>query len=159
MWAWEPPYLGILPDAGDLGALGERITTIAHTSGLADAALAFLATVEGQAVVDRLPEALRAMFATEGRGAVADAALLGFDPGGLETIGIPVGIGIGGRDGGPYAAVAQALARRITTLEVQRMDGLGHGAPTRRPEIIADAIRTFELGAGLPHRHQEGPRA
>ncbi|MBX3031942.1 MAG: alpha/beta fold hydrolase, partial [Chloroflexi bacterium] len=151
VWAWEPPYLDVLPDPGDLDALGERIARLGRTSGMAAAALAFLAAVEGPTVVERLPEALRDAFAAEGRGAVADAALLGFQPDALAAITIPVELGIGTRAGGPYAAVADALVSRVPGLTVHRFDGLGHGAPTRRPAIIADAIRDLGARCGL-HR-------
>ena len=84
-WLFEPPYLSIRPDAsaGGAAALGGRITAIARDVGLGAAALAFLETVNGRDVLDRLPPGAVARFEREGRGAVADSALLGFRPDGL----------------------------------------------------------------------------
>ena len=143
-WVFEPPYLGVLPD-GAIGAaaLGARITAIARDDGLGAAALAFLATVSGPDILQRLPPVVAAQFEREGRGAVADSALAGFAPDRLGDIHTPVVVGLGGRGRGPYAAVAGALADRIPTLEVRRFPSLGHGGPISRPGIIAAAILSF----------------
>ena len=141
---FEPPYLSVLPGAAaDSAALGARITDIAQQQGLGAAALAFLETVNGAGVTRRLPPQVLAQFQQEGRAAVADSALAGFDPAGLANIRVRSGIGLGGRSRGPYVAVAAGLAERIPTLEIHTFPTLGHGGPISQPTVLAPVILTL----------------
>jgi pimeloyl-ACP methyl ester carboxylesterase len=149
-WVFEPPYLTLLPDdaAPDLARLGERITALSREQGPSAAALAFLDTVRGPGTADRLPPEARERLGGEGRAAVADAALLGFDRHGLARIEAPVLVGLGARGGGPYEAVASALAARVPTLAIERFTELGHGAPVSRPGPPAASIVAFAQRIG-----------
>lgn len=157
VWAFEPPYLPLLAGQPDPAALGDRITGIAVHDGLPAAALAFLETVNGPDVGRRLPAGVRTRIEREGRSAVADAALAGMDPAGLERIRVPVAVGLGGRSRGPYAAVAAELAERLHDVQVDRFDQLGHGGPITRPDAIADHILAFAERIGHLPRTQPDP--
>jgi O-succinylbenzoic acid--CoA ligase len=150
-WLFEPPYLSVLPDASEAGAatLGDRISGIARDAGPGAAALAFLETVNGPDVLRRLPPEAVARFEREGRGAVADSALLGFRPGELGGVTAPVIVGLGGRSRGPYGQVADGLTQRIASCTVERFPTLGHGGPISRPLLVADAIHAFAQRVGL----------
>ncbi len=142
VWLFEPPYLPVVGslDAFDLATLGDRIDTIARAEGMTAAALAFLDAVRGPGTAARLPAAARQRLATEGRAAIADAALEGLDPDGLGRIAAPVVLGLGGRSVGPYAEVADGLTRRVPALTVERFPGLGHGGPVSQPGRVAPSI-------------------
>ena len=144
-WLFEPPYLSVGPTESSAGsrALGERITDIARRDGLPAAALAFLETVNGPGISRRLPPDVLAQFEREGRSAVADSALAGMRPEGLDEMAVPVEVGLGGRSRGPYEAVATGLARHITALDVMRFPTLGHGGPISQPGVVGDAILSF----------------
>ncbi len=138
---FEPPYLGVLPDtAAESVALGRRITETAQRDGLGAAALAFLETVNGAGITRRLPADVLAQFEREGRGAVADAALAGFEPAGLGGVRVPVHLGLGGRSRGPYAAVAAALGEHVPRLQIHQFPTLGHGGPVSQPGVVAPII-------------------
>ena len=140
---FEPPYLGVLPDTdADSDALGRRILSIAHADGLDAAALAFLERVNGPGITRRLPASVLAQFASEGRAAVADSALAGFQPARLTGVRARVRIGLGGCSKGPYAAIAAALAHLIPTLDTQHFPTLAHGGPISGAAIVAPAILT-----------------
>lgn len=142
VWAFEPPYLPLVTGSED-ARLGERMAAIARAEGAPAAAIAFLDAIRGPGTADRLPAAARERLVAEGRSAVADAALLGLDPHGLGRIASPVEVGLGGRDRGPYAAVAEALGRLVPGLSIERFPALGHGAPVSRPDVIAPSIISF----------------
>lgn len=149
-WVFEPPYLPALGDAQPAGLadLGERVTALARSEAPGAAALAFLDAVRGPGTAGRLPAAARERLALEGRAAVADAALLGLDPEGLRRIVAPVVLALGGRSRGPYAAAAEALARHVRSLAVERLDDLGHGGPVSQPRDVAAAILRFAERVG-----------
>jgi len=144
VFLFEPPYLAVLPGtAAEAVALGQRITAIAEHDGLGAAALAFLETVNGPGISRRLPPGVLAQFEREGRSAVADSALAGFEPAGLGAVRVTVHIGLGDRSRGPYAAVAGELRRHIATLETHHFPTLGHGGPISQPTLVATAILTI----------------
>ncbi len=155
-WVFEPPYLPVLegPQGTELGDLGERVATLARDQGLTAAALAFLDAVRGPGTAARLPEAARERLAAEGRAAVADAGLLGFDPDGLARLVAPVAMALGGRSRGPYAAIGEALSARVATIEVEHLDELGHGGPVSQPEPVAAAISRFAERVGYVERRE-----
>ncbi len=151
LWSFEPPYLAVLPDeASDAALLGDRIASIARDRGLGAASLAFLGSVSGSGVVQRLPPEVRAGFEREGRSAVADAALVGLEPDRLGNIQTPVVVGLGGRSRGPYESIAVALAARIPGLRTERFPTLGHGGPISQSSIIAEAILAFDQRTNDP---------
>ncbi len=146
---FEPPYLSVAPDEGaDSEVLGERITDIARRDGLGAAALAFLETVNGAGITRRLPADALARFEREGRAAVADSALAGFDPAGLVNVRARLGIGLGERSRGPYAAVAAGIAVRIPALQIHTFPTLGHGGPVSQPATIAPVILALAGSSG-----------
>lgn len=159
-WVFEPPYLPLLPAdvAQDLAALGDRVAALARDEGDEAAALAFLDAVHGPGTTARLPAATRARIGAEGRAAVADAALLGLDPDGLGRIVAPVVLGLGSRSDGPYHAIAEALARRVPTLGVERFADLGHSGPVRQPGRVASSIIAFARRLGHV-AHEAGAEA
>ena len=163
-WLFEPPYLAVLPEYRRRRRPHwvQRIAGIARDDGLGAAALAFLETVNGPGITRRLPPACIAQFEREGRGAVADAALAGFDPTGLADIRAPVVVGLGGRSRGPYETVAtgaRGSASRRSTCE--RFPTLGHGGPISQPGVVADAIlvlrRPRSATSDQPLPHLEAP--
>ena len=138
---FEPPYLSVLPDsAADAARLGARIAEIARHDGLGAAALAFLEAVNGPGIIRRLPPTTLEQYQREGRAAVADAALAGFDPAGLQDIRAHVVVGLGGRSRGPYEAVAAALGQRIDRFATHPFPTLGHGGPIGQPGVVAPVI-------------------
>jgi O-succinylbenzoic acid--CoA ligase len=149
-WVYEPPYLPLLPGGGtlDLQVLGDRITRLARDEGVESAALAFLDAVRGPGTAARLPASARERLAAEGRSAVADAALLGFEPAGLAAIDTPVAIALGGRSAAMYAGIADGLAGILPSLEVERFPDLGHTGPVSQPAPIARAIEAFARRIG-----------
>jgi pimeloyl-ACP methyl ester carboxylesterase len=150
VWAFEPPYLTLLPATrpADVAALGDRLTALAREEGPTAAAFAFLDAVRGHGTSVRLPAEARARLGAEGRAAVADAGLQGLAPDELARIAAPVVIGLGGRSGGPYAAVATALKARIPGLAIERFADLGHGGPVSRPDALAASIVAFARRIG-----------
>jgi O-succinylbenzoic acid--CoA ligase len=149
-WVFEPPYQPLVEGAGtDPRVLAERVEALYRLEGPAAAALAFLEAVRGPGTAARLPSAARDRLATEGRAAIADAALLGLDPAGLARIEAPCLVGLGGRSDGAYASIAARLAAIVPKLVVERFPELGHGGPVSRPAIAAASIEAFARRIGL----------
>ncbi len=141
--AWEPPY-GPLADAQTrdwFAALADSTSAAHRTGGTAAAAETFMRAVAGDRAWDRLPDRARAFLASEGDGALADAALLGLDPDGLAGITVPVTLLTGSTSEPFYAPIARAVTERVPGARQVELDDLDHAAPLTEPVRMAAAIR------------------
>lgn len=152
VWVHEPPYAPVGPPEvrAALVDVGERTAAAARNGEPGDAAETFLAAVAGSAAVAALSPAARARIRQAGRGALADATLLGFEPDGLGRVACPVVISTGTASEPFYRVIAKALLERIPTARLTTIDGAGHGAPMSHPALVAAAIEEF--AATLPPR-------
>jgi 3-oxoadipate enol-lactonase len=152
VFAYEPPYgpLAPPPARAHMAQVAARTLSAAAGGDLAAAALAFMEGVSGAAAVDSLSPAARARIGRAGRGAVADATLLGMHPDGLRAIACPTRIATGRSSERLYADIAEALAARIPGASHQRLEGLDHLAPILQPEAIAAAIGSFVDEVDVP---------
>jgi O-succinylbenzoic acid--CoA ligase len=149
--AWEPPY-GALGDEAARAWFREVAdrTAAAHRSGgPAAAAETFLRAVAGDAAWERLSDRARALLAAEGDGALADAALLGLDPGGLARITAPAWILTGRASRPGYRTLADAVAARISGSRRRSIAGLSHSGPLTDPTAFAAAVRAALGEAGV----------
>jgi O-succinylbenzoic acid--CoA ligase len=141
--AYEPPY-GLLADDAGI-AWFRRVatdTTAAHADrGPAAAAETFLRHVAGDGAWDRLAGRTRAFLEAEGDGALADAALTGLDPDGLDRITAPVTLLTGGASEAFYVPLADRLAARIPGARRATLEGLIHTSPITQPGAVAPAVR------------------
>jgi pimeloyl-ACP methyl ester carboxylesterase len=144
-WAYEPPYGPLAPPEAR-----ERMDTLARATleavvrqGPAAAAEVFLVGVSGRPALEALGEAGRSRIGQAGPGAVADAPLLGLDPGGLSRIACPTRIATGAASGPLYPAIAEELVRRVPGARLTTIPEVDHMAPVTRPDIIAAAVQTF----------------
>jgi o-succinylbenzoate---CoA ligase len=141
--AYEPPYGPLADQRTRRGfALVARATAAAAaTGGPPAAARAFMRGVAGPGAWDAMPERTRTFLEGEGGGAVADAAMAGLEPSGLEGIACPVTILTGSASEPFYAPLADALAARIPGARRAELAGLRHTAPITDPAPIAAAFR------------------
>lgn len=156
-WVHEPPYAPVGPPAirAALVSVGERTAAAARTGGPGDAAETFLAAVAGPEAVAALSPGARERVRLGGRGALADATLLGLDPDGLARIACPVVISTGTASEAFYDVIADALLARIAGATRTTIEGAGHGAPMSHPGPVAAAIADF--AATLPSHAGPGP--
>lgn len=146
-WAWvyEPPYahVGTEDVRSRLLDVGRITADAASAGGPAAAAVAFLAGVSGAEAAASLSPTARDRIAREGRGAIADASLQGFDPDGLAHIDCPIAVATGSRSDAFYDQIADALVARIPAATRVRLDGLDHLAPMMDAGAIARAVAGF----------------
>jgi pimeloyl-ACP methyl ester carboxylesterase len=144
-WIYEAPYAPVASEAvrAILETAGSQTAAAAAAVGPAAAAEAFLVAVSGQAALDRLSPRARQRIGLAGRGAIADATLLGMEPDGLASIECRVRLGTGSASHPVYAEIATGLGRRIPTATIEALDGLDHMAPITRPDAVAGAIERF----------------
>lgn len=155
--AFEPPYGPV----GDerlrraFALVAERTARAGATGGPAAAARAFMTGIGGPGAWEALPERTRDFLEAEGRGAIADAAMIGLDPAGLAGIGVPVTILTGGASEPFYAPLADALAARIPGARRVDLPALRHTAPITDPAPVAAAVRRVLADAGVVPEPQE----
>jgi pimeloyl-ACP methyl ester carboxylesterase len=144
-WAYEPPYAPVGPPSVQtaLADVARRTAEANDRGGHPAAAEAFLSAVSGEDALAALPPAARERVRGAGRGVLADAALLGLEPGGIARIGCPVVLAGGGESPPLYAQLMDALAARIPRVSVERLEGVGHGAPISHPGLVAASIEAF----------------
>lgn len=144
-WVYEPPYAAVGSDrTRQAMELAGRLTTEAgEASGPGAAAEVFMASVSSAAAVEALSPGARERVRAAGRGAIADATLLGMDPSGLPAIECPVMIATGTASSPLYAQLAGALAASIRHASVEPLAGLDHMAPITRPDVVAASIEAF----------------
>ena len=144
-WIYEAPYAAVASPAvrATLEQAGARTAAAAATGGPAAAAEAFLVTVSGPAALDRLSPRARQRIGLAGRGAIADATLLGMHPDGLASIECPVLLASGTASEPAYAEIAARLGERIDGATTEALAGLDHMAPITRPDVVATAIARF----------------
>ena len=95
----------------------------------------------------RLHPRQRAWIGREGTGALADAAMLGLDPDGLQRIACPVLIATGAASDPFYLPIADALATRLGDRVTRvHVPDLRHPAPITDPAIVAElALRLLDV--------------
>ena len=155
--AYEPPY-GPLADPAVrpfFAIVAAETAEALARDGRAGAARAFLERVAGPGTWDATPERARAFLASEGGGALADAAMTGLDPDGLGSIACPVTILTGGASEPFYAPIADALAARIPGARRIDLPGLRHTAPITEPHAVAAAVRAALTRPDAVRRLQE----
>jgi pimeloyl-ACP methyl ester carboxylesterase len=147
-WVYEPPYAPLgPPEVRDrFGTVGRRTLAAAERGGPAAAAESFLADVAGSEALAGLSPGARERIRRGGTAAIADSALLGLDPEGLEHIGCPVMIATGTASRPAYVAIAEALVRTIPGAFHARIAGADHAAPIVRPAAVAASIEAFAAG-------------
>lgn len=145
VWVHEPPYapVGSAAIRAALVRVGERTAAAARNGEPGDAAEAFLAAVAGAEAVASLSPGARQRIRSAGRGALADATLLGLDPDGLARTACPVVISTGTASEPFYGVIADALLGRIPGATRTTIEGAGHGAPLSHPVPVAAAIADF----------------
>jgi pimeloyl-ACP methyl ester carboxylesterase len=145
VFAYEPPYAPVAPPAAqrDMLQVGRRTLQAGEQGSLAEAALAFMAGVSGDAAVQALSPSARERIGRAGTGAVADATLSGMDPQALAAITCPTMIATGGDSDGVYADIADALVDRVAGAHHRRIPAADHMAPITRPDVVAAAVQDF----------------
>ena len=151
--AYEPPY-GLLGDPTQRAWFRRvaRDTQRAFDAGGSPAAAeTFLRHVAGDEAWDRLPARARAFLEREGTGALADAALTGLDPDGLERIAARVTIITGDASQPFYAPIADELGGRIPGTVRVYLPGGTHTTPITDPAPVAAAILAALDATADPH--------
>lgn len=145
VWVYEAPYAAVASSAvrATLERAGSETAAAAASGGPGAAAEAFLVAVSGSAALERLSSRARDRIGLAGRGAIADATLLGMDPDGLARIECAVQLVTGSSSAPVYLEIAEALQQRISGAETERLDGLEHMAPITAPDAIAASISRF----------------
>ncbi len=140
--AYEPPYgpVGDERTQRAFARVARATAEAAATDGTPAAARAFMNGVAGRGGWDALPERTRAFLEAEGGGAVADAGMVGLDPGGLAGIACPVTILTGAASEPFYAPLADGLVARIPGARRVHLAGLRHTAPITDPAAVAAAV-------------------
>ena len=159
--AYEPPYMAVADEGLRRGfeALARATAGAFAAGGAPAAARAFVGGVAGPAAWEAMPARSRAFLASQGAGAVADAALTGLDPDGLGRIVCPVVILAGTASEPFYAPIADALVERIPGSRRVDLAGLRHVAPITDPLPVAAAVRAALASAGLALAGARPPRA
>lgn len=159
VFAWEPPYLPVASAAvrDGMASLAGDLDTAFATGGREAAARRFLDAVSGAGAWARLHPRQRDAVARQGAGALADAAMPGLTPDGLERITAPTVIASGSASDPFYRRIADALAERIggAATRVDR-PGLTHMAPITDAAPIADLVLRLPMAPPAPHA-QETP--
>ncbi|MBF6606123.1 MAG: alpha/beta hydrolase [Chloroflexi bacterium] len=149
-WVYEPPYAPIGGPAvrATLADVARRTAAAGRRGGQGAAAEAFLSAVGGAGAIQGLSPAARQRIRLAGSAALADAALLGLEPDGLERIRCPVVVATGTASQPVYAAIAEALVERVPEAAREWIDGAAHGAPLTHSGIVAAAIEAFAARSG-----------
>ena len=149
-WVFEPPYAPVGPSAvrAVLADVARRTAAAGRRGGGGAAAEAFLSAVAGRGAVGRLSPAARQRIRLAGSAALADAALLGLEPAGLERIRCPVVVATGTARVPFYATIAEALVGRVSDAVHEWIDGAAHGAPMTHVDVVAEAIEAFAAQSG-----------
>lgn len=164
-WVFEPPYAPVGPSAvrAALADVARRTVAAGQRGGGGAAAEAFLSAVGGRGAVGGLSPAARQRIRLAGSAALADAALLGLEPAGLERIRCPVVVATGRARAPLYATIAEALVGRIPGAARASIEVAAHGAPITHTGIVAEAIEAFAARSGLtapqPARADQHPRS
>lgn len=141
--AWEPPYLPVASAAvrAGMASLADDLDAAFREGGSEAAARRFLEAVSGAGAWDRLHARQREAIARQGAGALADAAMGGLIPDGLDGITAPTMIATGGASEPFYRPIADALADRIGAAATREdLPGLAHMAPITDAAAIADLV-------------------
>ncbi|MFM2106565.1 MAG: hypothetical protein RL338_1597 [Chloroflexota bacterium] len=148
---YEPPYAPVAPEEAHpwFEATRDRTIAAAREGGPAAAAEAFLRAVSGDAAWEALSERGREFVAAQGAGAIADVALLGLDPAGLERIDAAVGLLVGGGSDPVYGAISDGLLERLRFPRQVTLPGLAHTAPITEGATVAAAIRECLAAFGV----------
>lgn len=149
-WVFEPPYAPVGPPAvrAALTNVARRTAAAGRRGGGGAAAEAFLSAVGGRGAVGGPSPAARQRIRLAGSAALADSALLGLEPDGLERIRCPLVVATGTASLPVYAVLAEALIERVPDAVHEWIDGAAHGAPMTHLEAVAEAIEAFAARSG-----------
>jgi pimeloyl-ACP methyl ester carboxylesterase len=142
--AWEPPFMPLAPRRvrEGMARIGEDVGAAYAAGGPAAAARLFLETVSGAGAWDRLHPRQREAIARAGAGALADVAMGGLTPDGLERITVPTLILTGTASERFYRPIADAVAERIGAAATRiDLPDLRHMAPITDPAAVAEAVQ------------------
>ena len=148
--AWEPPFLPVAPPPvrEGMATIGEQVADAFARGGPEAAAQLFVDSVSGGGAWDRLHQRQRETIARTGAGALADVAMGGLTPDGLERIRRPTLILTGDASEPFYRPIADALAARIGAAATRvHLPDLRHMAPITDPAQIADIVLRQLAGA------------
>jgi O-succinylbenzoic acid--CoA ligase len=143
--AWEPPFMPLAPRRvrEGMARIGDDVAAAYAAGGAEAAARLFLETVSGAGAWDRLHPRQRDAIGRAGTGALADVAMGGLTPGGLERIACPTLILTGEVSERFYRPIADAVAKRIGAAATRvHLPDLRHMAPITDPAAVADAVLT-----------------
>jgi len=145
VWAYEPPYAAVSspPTRKATDAVAASTAAAMERAGPGAAAEAFMAGVSGPDALAALSPAALRRVRQAGIGAIADAALLGMDPDGLEHIECPVLIVTGSQSLPQYAEIATALVQLVGSADTEELSGVDHMAPLLRPDLVVASIEAF----------------
>lgn len=125
---WWPPDTS--------GGRAVRVVTEGGTPG--DAAEAFMRSIVGDEVWERLPPSTKAARRAEGPALLADmAAIRTAAPYDAREVGVPVVIGRGGESKGQHRLGTGAWRELLPAAEVVVIEGAGHGAHSSHPDAFA----------------------
>ncbi len=142
--AWEPPFMPLAPRRVREGMadIGEDVAAAYAAGGSEAAARLFLETVSGDGAWDRLHPRQREAIGRSGTGALADVAMGGLTPDGLERLAAPTLVLTGTASERFYRPIADALAERIGAAATRiHLPDLRHMAPITDPAAVADAVQ------------------
>jgi pimeloyl-ACP methyl ester carboxylesterase len=122
----------------------------------AEAAEAFMRSIVGDSIWNRLPDKTKQARRAEGAALLAD--LNGIQQGHYDpaSVSVPVVIGRGSEARGHHLEGSERLRGLLPDAELFVVDGGGHGAHTSHPDGFADFVRRV-LGAAA-NREREAPR-
>lgn len=143
--AWEPPFMPLAPRRvrEGMARIGEDVAAAFAAGGAEAAACLFFETVSGGPPAwDRLHPRQRESIGQAGTGALADVAMGGLTPDGLERIAVPTLILTGAASERFYRPIADAVAARIGPAATRvHLPDLRHMAPITDPTAVAEAVQ------------------
>lgn len=142
--AWEPPFMPLAPRRirEGMARIGDDVAAAYAAGGAEAAARLFLETVSGDRAWDRLHPRQREAIGRAGTGALADVAMGGLTPDGLERIAVPTLILTGDASERFYRPIADAVAERIGAAATRiHLPDLRHMAPITDPAAVAEAVQ------------------
>ncbi len=143
--AWEPPFMPLAPRRirEGMARIGDDVAAAFAAGGSEAAARLFFETVSGgSGAWERLHPRQRESIGGAGTGALADVAMGGLTPDGLERITVPTLILTGEASERFYRPIADAVAERIGAAATRvHLPDLRHMAPITDPSAVGEAVQ------------------
>ncbi len=145
--AWEPPFMPLAPRRvrEGMARIGDDVAAAFAVGGPEAAARLFFETVSGGSTAwERLHPRQRESIGRAGTGALADVAMGGLTPDGLERITVPTLILTGEASERFYRPIADAVAERIGGAATRvHLPDLRHMAPVTDPSAVGEAVQRY----------------